>query len=232
MLEVVSEICTVEAQGDGPWPSVRPRAGRRRDLLHLAAGAGVDPGRSRARRDEGRLAGLAGNMVARGLSDPVPVGPSHDPVPIVEAPMPSSLAAAATSASPTSPWPPSGAGRSTSPSTRCRPALAAQGARPAQAVGRRPHLGLAAHATIQTAVLIETLTELGAEVRWASCTSSPRRTRPPLRSSSVPRERPRILRACRSSPGRRDARGVLVVHRAGAHVGGLRRPQHDPRRRR
>ncbi len=30
----------------------------------------------------------------------------------------------------------------------------------------------------------------------------------------------------------RDARGVLVVHRAGAHVAGRRRPEHDPRRRR
>ena len=29
----------------------------------------------------------------------------------------------------------------------------------------------------------------------------------------------------------RDARGVLVVHRAGAHVAGRRRPEHDPRRR-
>ena len=30
----------------------------------------------------------------------------------------------------------------------------------------------------------------------------------------------------------RDARGVLVVHRAGAHVDRRRRPEHDPRRRR
>ena len=30
----------------------------------------------------------------------------------------------------------------------------------------------------------------------------------------------------------RDARGVLVVHRAGAHVAGRRGPEHDPRRRR
>ena len=34
------------------------------------------------------------------------------------------------------------------------------------------------HMTIQTAVLIETLTALGAEVRWARATSSPPRTTP------------------------------------------------------
>ena len=49
------------------------------------------------------------------------------------------------------------------------------------------------HMTVQTAVLIETLTSLGAEVRWAPATSSPRRTTPPRRSP-----RP----ASRSSPGR------------------------------
>ena len=62
MLEVVSEICTVEAQGDGPLAQLF-------DLvlvgdvtsLHLAADAGVDPGPIPALgRDEGRLAGLAG----------------------------------------------------------------------------------------------------------------------------------------------------------------------------
>ena len=35
------------------------------------------------------------------------------------------------------------------------------------------------HMTIQTAVLIETLVALGAEVRWASCNIFPRRTTPP-----------------------------------------------------
>jgi adenosylhomocysteinase len=46
------------------------------------------------------------------------------------------------------------------------------------------------HMTIQTAVLIETLADLGASVRWASCNifSTPRPPSPP--------------RACRSSPGR------------------------------
>ena len=37
------------------------------------------------------------------------------------------------------------------------------------------------HMTIQTAVLIQTLEALGAEVRWASCNITQRRTMPPLR---------------------------------------------------
>ncbi len=42
------------------------------------------------------------------------------------------------------------------------------------------------HMTIQTAVLIETLRDLGADVRWAPATSSPPRTTPRRRSSSAP----------------------------------------------
>ncbi len=49
------------------------------------------------------------------------------------------------------------------------------------------------HMTIQTAVLIETLTALGAEVRWSSCNVFRRRIR---------RQRPLQLLACRCSPGR------------------------------
>ena len=49
------------------------------------------------------------------------------------------------------------------------------------------------HMTIQTAVLIETLTDLGATVRWAAATFSPPRITP------LP---PSRKRACRSSPGR------------------------------
>ena len=41
------------------------------------------------------------------------------------------------------------------------------------------------HMTIQTAVLIETLTALGAEVRWAAATSSPRRITPRRPSPSA-----------------------------------------------
>ena len=81
------------------------------------------------------------------------------------------------------------------------------------------------HMTVQTAVLIETLTALGAEVRWCSCNifstqdhaaagRSPAAGRPGLRLEG------------------RDARGVLVVHRAGAQLARRRRPEHDPRRRR
>jgi len=49
------------------------------------------------------------------------------------------------------------------------------------------------HMTIQTAVLIETLKDIGADVRWAHATSSRPRTMPPPRS-----QRP----APRCSPGR------------------------------
>jgi len=38
------------------------------------------------------------------------------------------------------------------------------------------------HMTIQTAVLIETLQALGAQVRWASCNIFPHKTTPPPRS--------------------------------------------------
>ena len=85
--------------------------------------------------------------------------------------------------------------------------------------------------TIQTAVLIETLVALGAEVRWASLQhllhAGPRRRRDRRRPDG---------RRDRRAPGLRlegrDARGVLVVHRAGAHLAGRRGPEHDPRRRR
>ena len=64
------------------------------------------------------------------------------------------------------------------------------------------------HMTIQTAVLIETLVELGAEVRWASCNIFSTQDH-----AAAAHRGPR-------HPGvrveGRDARGVLVVHRAGA----------------
>lgn len=60
------------------------------------------------------------------------------------------------------------------------------------------------HMTIQTAVLIETLRELGADVRWASCNIFPRRITPLL---------PLPLPASRYSHGRvrrqRSTGGVL-----------------------
>ncbi len=58
------------------------------------------------------------------------------------------------------------------------------------------------HMTVQTAVLIETLVALGAEVRWASCNIFSTQDARPPRSSSVRRAPPRTRRACRSSPGR------------------------------
>jgi len=58
--------------------------------------------------------------------------------------------------------------------------------------------------TIQTAVLIETLVALGAEVRWASCNISPPRTTPPPRRSSA-----------RTAPSRSPGRpGVRVEGRS------------------
>ena len=64
--------------------------------------------------------------------------------------------------------------------------------------------------TIQTAVLIETLVALGAEVRWASCNIF-----------STQDHAAAAIAAGRDSRLRlegRDARGVLVVHRAGARL--------------
>ena len=73
------------------------------------------------------------------------------------------------------------------------------------------------HMTIQTAVLIETLTALGAEVRWCSCNIFSTQDHAAAAVAVGPRGN-----AART-PGRarvrvegRDARGVLVVHRTGA----------------
>ena len=88
------------------------------------------------------------------------------------------------------------------------------------------------HMTIQTAVLIETLVALGAEVRWASCNIFSTQDHAAAAIAVGPRRHAR--RARRRAGVRvegRDARGVLVVHRARAHLG-RRRPEHDPRRRR
>ena len=80
------------------------------------------------------------------------------------------------------------------------------------------------HMTIQTAVLIETLVALGAEVRWASCNiyldpgpcrrGDRRRRHPGLRLQG------------------RDAEGILGLHRAHLRLAGRPALQHDPRRRR
>ena len=88
------------------------------------------------------------------------------------------------------------------------------------------------HMTIQTAVLIETLTALGAEVRWASCNIFSTQDHAAAAVAVGPGRHRRPPRGC---PGLRlegrDARGVLVVHRAGPALAG-RGTDHDPRRRR
>ncbi len=67
------------------------------------------------------------------------------------------------------------------------------------------------HMTVQTAVLIETLVALGAQVRWASC------------NIFSTQDHAAAAIAAARDPGLRlegrDARGVLVVHRAGARPG-------------
>ena len=66
-------------------------------------------------------------------------------------------------------WPTGAGRRSPSPSTRCRgwcrSATSMRRSKPLAGVRVTGSL----HMTIQTAVLIETLVSLGAEVRWASC---------------------------------------------------------------
>ena len=91
------------------------------------------------------------------------------------------------------------------------------------------------HMTVQTAVLIETLTALGAEVRWASCNIF----------STQDHAAAAVVVGPEGTAGRsegrpglrlegRDAGGVLVVHRAGpdlARLDEISRPEHDARRR-
>ena len=59
------------------------------------------------------------------------------------------------------------------------------------------------HMTVQTAVLIETLTALGAEVRWCSCNIFSTQDEAAAASRRRSRgHRSTTPRACRSSPGR------------------------------
>ena len=80
------------------------------------------------------------------------------------------------------------------------------------------------HMTIQTAVLIETLVALGAEVRWASCNifSTQDHAAAAIAAAGVP-----VFAWKGESPRR-----VLVVHPAGADLARPQRPDDDPRRRR
>ena len=58
------------------------------------------------------------------------------------------------------------------------------------------------HMTIQTAVLIETLTALGAEVRWARCNIFSTQDHAAAAVAVGPNGTPEDRRASRSSPGR------------------------------
>ena len=92
------------------------------------------------------------------------------------------------------------------------------------------------HMTVQTAVLIETLDALGADVRWVSCNIFS--TQDPA-AAAVVVGRPETGGTPDGPEGHpglrlegRDAGGVLVVHRPGAGVARRRRPGPDRRRRR
>jgi hypothetical protein len=89
------------------------------------------------------------------------------------------------------------------------------------------------HMTVQTAVLIETLMDLGADVRWASCNIFSTQDHAAAavvvgRDGTV--EQPEGRGRLRLEG--RDARGVLVVHRPDAHVAGRLGPGPARRRRR
>ena len=75
------------------------------------------------------------------------------------------------------------------------------------------------HMTVQTAVLIETLVELGADVRWVSCNIFSTQDHAAA-AVAVGKDgtvaHPRGIAGVRVEG--RDARGVLVVHRPGADV--------------
>ena len=79
------------------------------------------------------------------------------------------------------------------------------------------------HMTIQTAVLIETLAELGADVRWVSCNIFSTQDHA---AAAVVVGRPETGGTVAEPEGHagvrlegRDARGVLVVHERGARCG-------------
>jgi adenosylhomocysteinase len=74
------------------------------------------------------------------------------------------------------------------------------------------------HMTVQTAVLIETLVELGAEVRWVSCNIFSTQD---SAAAAVVVGRDGTPENAQGHPGvrleGRDARGVLVVHASAVH---------------
>ncbi len=80
------------------------------------------------------------------------------------------------------------------------------------------------HMTIQTAVLIETLIVMGAEVRWASCNIFSTQDHA---AAAIDRKRRPGFRV-----ERRDGKGILVVHGSDFTVRQRTGSQYDPRRRR
>ena len=88
------------------------------------------------------------------------------------------------------------------------------------------------HMTVQTAVLIETLTALGAEVRWASCNIYSTQDEAAAAVVVGPVARWTTPRASRSSPGRARPSRSIGGARPDPHVARWRRSEHDPRRRR
>ena len=80
------------------------------------------------------------------------------------------------------------------------------------------------HMTIQTAVLIETLTELGAQVTWSSCNifSTQDHAAAAIAKAGVP------VYAWKGE----TARGIRLVHRADAVLSRRPAAEHDPGRRR
>ncbi len=92
------------------------------------------------------------------------------------------------------------------------------------------------HMTVQTAVLIETLTALGADVRWVSCNIFSTQD---SAAAAVAVGRPETGGTA-AEPARhagvrvegRDARRILVVHGRSAGVARWQRPDDDPGRRR
>ena len=92
------------------------------------------------------------------------------------------------------------------------------------------------HMTIQTAVLIETLADLGADVRWVSCNIFSTQDHAAAAVVVGAPETGGTVAEPAGHPGvrveGRDARRVLVVHERGPDVARRQRPDADRRRRR
>ena len=85
------------------------------------------------------------------------------------------------------------------------------------------------HMTIQTAVLIETLVELGAEVRWCSCNIFSTQDHAAAAVAVGPNGTPENPKGIPVFAWKGDARRILVVHLAGAALHRRQGPEHDPR---